>query len=58
MLLSLLFTVVILGLIAWGIQALPIPAPFKTVAYIILVVILIVVLAQAFGVTPLGLGRT
>lgn len=49
-LLSLLFYVIILGLIAWVVSILPIPQPFKVVAYVILIIILLVLLAGALGV--------
>lgn len=49
-LLSILFWVIILGLIAWVISILPIPQPFKVVGYVILIITLLVLLAGALGV--------
>lgn len=46
---SLLIVVLILGLIAWAIGALPVAQPFRTIAYVILVIILLLVLLQAVG---------
>lgn len=46
---ELLIAVLILGVLAWAIGALPMPQPFKVVAYAILVLILIFYLATALG---------
>jgi hypothetical protein len=51
-LVSLLITVVILGLIYWAIQQLPLPAPFGMVVHIIFVIILILILVQFLGIYP------
>jgi hypothetical protein len=50
--LSLLLTVLILGVIAWGITQIPMPQPFRTIAFVILIIILIIVLFSVLGVTP------
>lgn len=50
--LSLLLTVLILGVIAWGVTQIPMPQPFRTIAFCILVILLILVLFRAVGVTP------
>jgi hypothetical protein len=47
--LTLLFWILILGVLAYGVSALPIPDPFKTAAYCILVIFLIVVAFEALG---------
>jgi len=47
MLMQLLMAVLILGVIAWVIQALDIAAPFKQVAWGILIIILIILLFRA-----------
>ncbi len=44
--LTLLMYVLILGVVAWAIKALEIGEPFKTVAYAILIIILIVLMFQ------------
>lgn len=50
--LSLLLAVLILGVVAFVIRAMPIDAPFKTVAYAICVIVLLILIANAFGVGP------
>ncbi len=52
--LSLLMYVLILGVIAWAVDKLGLAEPFRTVAYAILIIILIVLLFRA--VPSLGLG--
>jgi hypothetical protein len=42
--LELLLVVCVLGVIAWVINSIPMPAPFQTIAYAILIVILLIVL--------------
>lgn len=48
--LTLLLAVLICGVIAWAINALPVPSPFNIIAYAILLIILIVILFNALGV--------
>ena len=48
--LSLLLVVCILGVIAWGLSRIPMPEPFHTVAYCILVIVLILMLFRVLGV--------
>lgn len=55
--LTLLLWVLILGVLAWGVSALPIPDPFKTIAYCIMVIILLVVIFSAFGLVHAPLLR-
>ena len=51
--LSLLLWVCVLGVVAWVIGQVPMPQPFRAVAYGILVIVLLVVLFQQLGVvTP------
>ncbi len=53
---TLLFWVILLGLLAWAVSAIPIPQPFKTIAWVILCVILLVVIFQVFfGYAPVTL---
>jgi len=47
--LTLLLYVIILGVVAWGVSAIPMPPPFKTIAYVILIIILVVLLFNAFA---------
>ncbi len=49
-LIGLLLTVVILGLILWAIEQLPLPPPFPMVVRIIFVIILILILVQFLGI--------
>jgi hypothetical protein len=51
--LGLILTLVILGLIAWAVTLLPLPAPFGTIIHVILVIVAILVLLSAFGIVPL-----
>jgi heme A synthase len=50
-LISLLVAIVIIGLLLWLVSVLPIPAQFKTAAYILVVLIAILVLV---GYIPIG----
>ena len=50
---SLLIMVIVLGLIYWVVTLLPLPAPFRNIALVIVVVIcLIWLLAFLFGAAP------
>jgi len=51
--LTLLIYVLILGVLAWVVSSIPMPDPFKKVAYGILVIILILMIAELFGVVHL-----
>lgn len=51
-LISLLITVLVLGLIWWALQQLPIPAPFRTVVTIIFVIVAIVALVSFLPMGP------
>lgn len=54
MLVSLLIAVLVIGLLVWLVQMLPLPEPFKTIAIAIIIVICIIWLLTGFGgyVTP------
>ncbi len=58
MIVSLIITLVVLGLVAWAVTLLPLPAPFPTIIHVILVIVAVVVLLNALGVVglPGGLG--
>jgi hypothetical protein len=47
-LISLLVAVIIVGLIVWLIRYLPLPPPFRTIATVIVVIILILWLLSSF----------
>jgi len=54
-LIGLLIFVIILGLIFWVIGMIPIPAPFKTIAYVVLAVIILIYLLEMLGALgPIG----
>jgi hypothetical protein len=52
--LLLLMWVIILGIVAYGIQYIPMPQPFKIAAWCIMMVILVVMVFRALGVAPGG----
>lgn len=59
-LIGLLITVIILGLILWAVEQLPLPPPFPMVVRIIFIIILILILVQFLGLyggAPLILRR-
>ncbi len=45
-----IFWLFVIGLIAWGVNASPIPKPFNVFIYILLIILAVYVLAGAFGV--------
>jgi len=49
-LISLLIAIIIIGLLVYLIQVLPIPEPFRTAAYVVLVILVILWLVEGFGV--------
>ena len=49
MLVSLLIAILVIGLLVWLVQMLPLPEPFKTVAVAIIIVVCIIWLLQGFG---------
>jgi hypothetical protein len=53
--LTLLLIVLICGVIAYAINAFPIPEPFKTVAFCVLAIFLLVVLFRQLGTSIPGL---
>ena len=48
-LLSLLFPLIVCGLLAWFLQTLPMPNPAKTACYLVLALIVVIVLFRALG---------
>lgn len=53
-LIGLVVFVIIIGLLYWCITILPLPAPFKTIATVLLIIIAILYLVSAFGVLGPG----
>lgn len=51
----LFWVIVLLGLIAWGVRSLPLDATFKTIAYVVILIVLVVVLFSALGVVSFPL---
>ncbi len=51
-LVSLLIAVVVLGLLFYVVGLLPLPAPFKTIAYVIVVLIAMLYLLGVLGIGP------
>jgi predicted membrane channel-forming protein YqfA (hemolysin III family) len=55
---SLILGIALIGLVVYLITTfIPMPAPFKTIIYVIAVVILVLYLVQAFGFVDLPLPR-
>ena len=56
MLISLLIAILVIGLLIWLIQMIPLPEPFRTVAIVIVAIIAIIWLLESLGgATGLGL---
>jgi hypothetical protein len=53
-LVGLLVFIIIMGLLYWVVTLIPLPAPFKTIALVVLLLICIVYLASAFGLFASG----
>ena len=51
-LMSLLVAVIVLGLLVWVVGMLPLPAPFKTIAHVIVIIIAVVYLLGLLGYGP------
>ena len=51
-LVSLLIAVVVLGLLIYVVGLLPLPAPFKTIAYVLVILIAILYLLGLLGIGP------
>ena len=51
-LMSLLVDVIVLGLLVWVVGMLPLPAPFKTIAHVIVIIIAVVYLLGLLGYGP------
>ncbi len=62
-LVGLIVTVIIIGVLIWGAQrilkVIPVAEPFRTIAYVLIVVLAVLLLVDAFGLWPgaLHLGR-
>ncbi len=50
---SLIITIVILGLVYWAVSLIPLPDPFPTIVKILFILIAVMILLQAFGI-PTG----
>jgi hypothetical protein len=49
---SLFISIIIIGIIAWVVLSLPIPAPFRNVLYGLLLIFLVILIANFFGYGP------
>lgn len=47
---SLIISIVVLGLIYWAVSLLPLPEPFPMVIKVLFIILLVVALLNAFGV--------
>lgn len=47
---TLIISLVVLGLIYWAVSLIPLPAPFPTIIKVIFIVIAVVMLLNAFGI--------
>jgi heme A synthase len=56
-LITLLIVIIVMGLIYWLITFLPLPAPFRTIAIVVFVVICILILLGFIGVIPSNVGN-
>lgn len=54
--LTLLLTVLVLGVIAYAVQVMPVPEPFRVVAFCIIVIYLLIIVFRALGVNLPSLG--
>lgn len=52
---SLLITIVVLGLLYWAVSLIPLPDPFPTIIRVIFIIIAVLYILNAFGVTGLPL---
>lgn len=50
---SLIIALVILGLIYWAVSLIPLPEPFPAIIRVVFILIAVIYLLQAFGVTGL-----
>lgn len=58
LLIWLIVLLIVFGLVAYIIQLLPLPPPFGTIAYVVLLIVLLLVLCSfLLGVAPPRLGR-
>jgi predicted membrane channel-forming protein YqfA (hemolysin III family) len=55
---ALILTLAVLGFVVWLIQTyVPMPAPFKTVIYVVVALVLILYLLSVFGIGDIPLPR-
>ena len=61
MLLGILVALIVIGVIVWGISAIlgvvPVPEPFKTIIWVIVVIIAVLAFVQISGLYHFDIGR-
>ncbi len=61
MLLGILVALIIIGVIVWGISAIlavvPVPEPFKTIIWVIVVIVAVLAFVQVSGLYHFNIGR-
>lgn len=55
MLISLLVTILVIGLLVYLVQMIPLPQPWKQIALVVVIIIAIVWLLRFLGIVPAGL---
>ena len=49
---SLLVTIILIGLLYWLVSLIPLPAPFPSIVKVLFIVIAVLTILSAFGVLP------
>ncbi len=61
MLLGILVALIVIGVIVWGISAIlavvPVPEPFKTIIWVIVVIVAVLAFVQVSGLYHFNIGR-
>lgn len=52
MLISLIVTLIVMGLVWWLVQLLPLPHPIGAIVQVLFIILAIVVVLSAFGILP------
>lgn len=55
MLISLLVGIIVLGALVYIVQLIPLPEPWKQIAYVLVLLIAVIWLLRILGLVPLGL---
>lgn len=57
MIVSLIVSLIVLGLLYWLVSLIPIPSPFPEIIKVIFIILAVLVVLQAFGFAPIGTGH-